>query len=156
MSNPPTLRFPLQLTVYLVLFLGISAFAQNGGAGKPLIISPRMPADSRGETVYESQGEEQKTQPIVPGVYAPPRPIKLPKPGYPQSLRKKKAGAIVTVEGVITQDGDFIDAKALDAQEEDVAASALDAVARYKFHPATLDGKPIAILARVIVKFRVF
>jgi TonB family protein len=113
------------------------------------------PTDSRGETVYEGQGVAQKDQPVVSGVFAKPSAVNLPSPKYPKSLKKSRSDADVTLEGVISQNGDFIDVTVVDAVAPEIAKAALDAVARYKFQPATLDGKPIALLARVAIHFRV-
>ncbi|MBS1800063.1 MAG: energy transducer TonB [Acidobacteria bacterium] len=120
----------------------------------PAIVSPTYPKDSRGEVVYETQGENQKDVPIVDGILAPPSSIKLPQPKFPKSF-KHWADFTLTVNGVIAQNGDFIDATILEATEPDIAKCALDAVTHWKFHPGTLDGKPVAQLARIVIQFRI-
>jgi outer membrane biosynthesis protein TonB len=122
---------------------------------KVLIKSQSHPTDSRGDTVYEALGATQKDQLVVPGVFAEPTAISLPTPKYPKSLKKTRADLDVTVEGIISQKGDFIDATVVDAIAPDITKSVLDAVARYKFRPATLVGKPIALHTRVIIHFRI-
>jgi TonB family protein len=134
----------------------VAQTVQTSVSTKPPIVSPTHPTDSRGETVYESQGDDQKDRPIVPGIFTNPSAIKTPLPKYPKSLKKGRAPADVTVEGIAAADGDFIDAKVVDSTEPAASQSALDAVARYKFHPATLDGKPVAVLIKAVVHFRVF
>jgi TonB family protein len=121
-----------------------------------LIVSTTRPKDSRGETVYEGRGSAQN-QPAVSGVFVQPSPIKLPDPKYPKSLKKAHADLDVTVEGVTSESGDYIDATIISPIEIDpeIERSALDAVSRYKFKPATLDGKPIALLTRVVIHFRI-
>jgi TonB family protein len=121
----------------------------------PIIVCVSRPTDSRGEIVYETQGETQKDQPVVAGVFVLPSPIKLPKPKYPKSSKKTHAAGNVRVEGVITQNGDFIDAKVADGDDPDFSQSALEAVARYRFKPATLDGKPVAVFVRVDINFQI-
>jgi len=121
---------------------------------KKVIVSPVVPRDSQGETVYEVQGEQQQDLPVVAGVLLPPIPVKLPEPKYPKSLRKSHSSSDVGVEGVITASGDFIDAKVIDQSDPEASANALAAVSRYKFTPATLDGKRVAVLIHVVVKFR--
>ncbi len=76
----------------------------------PFIVSPSRPKDTRGETVYETQGPDQMDQTVVAGTLIQPVPIKLPNPKFPKSLKKSHADADVTVEGVIARDGDLIDA----------------------------------------------
>ena len=112
----------------------------------PIIVCVSRPTDSRGETVYETQGETQKDRPVVEGVFVPPSPRKLPKPKY-------RGTGSVTVEGVIAQDGEFIDVKVVDSDDPDLSQSALEVAARYRFKPATLDGKPIAVLSRMYINF---
>jgi protein TonB len=81
----------------------------------------------------------------------------MPDPKYPKSLKKVREDADLTVEGVISENGDYIDAKVIDQinPNGDIQKSALEAVARYKFKPATLDGKPVAVLTRVVIHFRI-
>ena len=129
--------------------------AAQSSDDKPLIKSQSHPTDSLGETVYEGQGVAQRDQPVVSGVFVKPSPVNLPSPKYPKSLKKNRSDADVTVEGIISQNGDFIDATVVDAVAPEIAKAALDGVARYKFQPATLDGKPIALQARVVMHFRI-
>lgn len=138
----------------------IPTFAQDpaqmqGSSSKRAIISPTLPKDSWGETVYESQGDKQKDVPVVQGVLSPPVGVKLPAPKYPKSLKKSKTAADVTLEGIVTATGDFIDAKVIDESDPIASASALAAASQYKFKPATLDGKPIAVLVHVVLYFRI-
>ena len=119
------------------------------------IVCPDYPKDSRGETVYEVQGDDQKDEPVIQGTILPPSAIKMTPPKYPNSLKRERAEKQVTVKGVIAGNGDFIDARVVEAVEPDVAKAALDAVGRWKFHPGTLDGKPVAERTKVIVSFRI-
>lgn len=152
----------MSLLTCLLLMLPVSAraltdrnFRADGPAGPP-IVSPKNPKDSRGETVYEFQGESQKDEPIVPGKLTPPSPKKTFKAKFPGSLKQRRAEEQVSVLGVVAENGDFIDAKVLDAVAPDVSSSALEAVSRWKFHPATLSGRPVALLVKVVVQFRIY
>lgn len=153
-------RVSLQFLFLLVLptaLLGFPAIAQTTvqPAAGPPIVSPTHPKDSRGEVVYEAQGESQKDQPVVPGVLVQPSPLSTPPPKYPKSLKRAHAAADVTLSCVITQDGDVIDATVLDSPDQEASSHALNAVKKYRFKPATLDGKPIATLAKAVIKFRI-
>ena len=105
--------------------------------------------------MYEERGATQKDQPVVAGVFVQLVPIKLPDPKYPKSRKKEHASGDITIWGVVAQNGEFIDAKVADGSDPDFSKNALDAVARYRFKPATLDGKPVAELIRVVVSFRI-
>ena len=146
---------PIFICLSFCLAYGQTSEAAQSSDDKPLIKSHSHPTDSRGETVYEGQGVTQKDQPVVSGVFAKPSAINIHNPKYPKSLKKNRADADVTVEGIISQNGDFIDATVVDAVAPEIAKAALDAVGGYKFQPATLDGKPIALLTRVVIHFRI-
>jgi TonB family protein len=72
----------------------------------------------------------------------------------PMIVKNKPGSETIAVEGVVAQNGEFIDAKVVEGTDPDFSQSALDAVAHYKFKPATLDGKPVAAFVRMEVAFR--
>jgi TonB family protein len=123
--------------------------------GKPAIVSPSQPADSRGETVYESQGENQQDSPVIPGTLIAPKLIKQSLPAYSKAMKKTKFSGIVTIQGIVSSDGALIDAKVLESSNPDASKSALDAISKYQFRPGTLDGKPIATLIRINLEFKI-
>jgi protein TonB len=147
----------LFLASSLALEPTIAAAQQEASDAGPQIVSPTRPKDSRGETVYEGRRHPQKDQQVVSGIFVQASPIKMPDPKYPKSLKKVREDADLTVEGVVSENGDYIDAKVIDQinPNGDIQKSALEAVARYKFKPATLDGKPVAVLTRVVIHFRI-
>lgn len=154
----PGVQWRAQLAIAMLCF----PFAPQGPAPeirldpapRVVIVSPSHPKDSRGEVVYETQGVDQKNQPVVSGTYIDPSPIRLPEPKYPKSMKKAKSTADVTVLCVVTPVGDTIDAKVTGSSNDEASASALEAVSKYRFKPGTLDGKPVASLMQVIVHFR--
>jgi hypothetical protein len=125
-----------------------------GHAAKPVIVSPSRPTDSRHEVVYAQQGKDEKDAPVVAGLLVQPETLKAPPPKFPRSLRGTGSILEVNVEGVVAPAGDFIDAKIKDAVSPDVEKSVLDAVSHYRFRPATLDGKPVAVLTAIVVHFQ--
>jgi hypothetical protein len=118
---------------------------------KPAIVSPTHPKDSRGEVVYESQGPAQKDVPVVPGVLLDPKPVKTVK--YSKAMQKAKFAGDVTVRGVITASGDVVDLETVGDADEEAADAAKEAVSQYRFGPARLDGKAVALLFKVEVHF---
>jgi hypothetical protein len=88
----------------------------NGGS---LVVSPKLPKDSRGETVYQSKGPAQKDQPAVSGMFVKVSAIELPTPKYLKSLKQGHADADVAVEGVVSESGDYIDAIVTDPEDLD-------------------------------------
>ena len=142
------------LLISTLLTVPVVGQATGSASQTKAIISPAVPADSRGETVYEAQGEHEQDLPVVAGTLLRPFPIRIPKSKYPKSLKRSHASADVVVEGIATPSGEFIDAKIIGEADPEAATNALAAVSQYKFNPATLDGKPIAFRTRVIVSFR--
>ena len=90
----------------------------------------------------------------LPDYDQPPRPIKIVKPKYPKDAFAKKIQGIVEVEILI-------DARGLVARARVVKSvpgldeAALDTVERWRFHPATKNGRPVATVARAPVMFRI-
>ncbi len=151
MSIPTLFCLILLTSISIEMHASQNIVSTNG----PAIVSVSHPRDSRGEIVYETQGVAQGDQPVMAGTFEQPTPIKLPQPKYPKLHKKQLVSDDITVEGIISQNGEFIDARVVEGTDQDFSQSALDAVARYKFKPATLDGKPVAVLARVVVNFRI-
>lgn len=82
----------------------------------------------------------------------PPEPITKTPPLYPEEARRAGIQGVVTVEALIGKDGlvkstrVLVSIPALDAAAE-------EAVRRWSFKPARLDGKPVAIRAAIPVRF---
>jgi hypothetical protein len=119
----------------------------------PFIVSPSRPSDSRGETVYEIQGADQMDIPAVPGACVLPVIQSVPKVQFPKELKDAKFSALVNVVAVVTAQGDVVDAKAPDGADPRAADTAVKAAMGFKFKPATLDGKPVALLMLIPVHF---
>jgi periplasmic protein TonB len=60
------------------------------------------------------------------------------------------------VEVVVTEKGEVRDARVVKAPSKNFADNAVKAVKKWKFKPASKDGKPIMVKAMVEVVFRVF
>jgi outer membrane biosynthesis protein TonB len=136
----------------------ISAKAQSPGAApKPVIVSQTHPKDSQGETVYDEQDAAQANAPVVPGVLVHPKFLKAVKPKIPMSARMHHRKVDIVIEGVVTAKGDVIDVHVLhDDGEPDLAEKCAKAFGADRLKPATLDGKPVAVLLQVPFSFNVF
>jgi hypothetical protein len=151
----PTRRHFKILFVCLAIAILPRAFgkAKPNPYDGPPILCPSLPKDSRAETVYKNQTPDEKNQPVVAGKLVLPRPIKLEQPTFPQSRFGAKWKEVM-VEGVIAQNGDFIDGKAPGTAEPDLAKSAVESLVRSRFRPGTLDGKPIAFFTQIVIRLR--
>jgi TonB family protein len=136
--------------------------------------------DAANETAKASlkrlQQDEQaklaaKSQPVMPA----PVPVKVPEPVrvpeflnignistanavkmvgpiYPQFAQKAQVEGRVTVEVMLDEEGQVIEAKATTGPQV-LRSSAEDAAARSKFKPAMFDGKPIKAKGLIIYNF---
>jgi protein TonB len=76
-------------------------------------------------------------------------------PGYPSELRKANVQGTVTLYAVIHSDGTVRDIRVISSPDERLDGFARDALGRWKFIPASKDGKPVALEAVVMIPFRI-
>lgn len=116
-----------------------------------VILDTAHPKDSRGETVYKVRGPADKDQPVVPGVLILPTVVDTPAPRYTPSSQQASVPLHVGVDGVVTENGDFIDATVSQDNGADLAKLVQDSLPHAHFKPATLNGKPIALTSHMDV-----
>ena len=92
----------------------------------------------------------------VPGCIAAPHAIYSPDPKYPKKERKARHRGTVILDLVVDADGMPRDIKVSRPLSPEFDEAALDAVKKWKFSPATNDGKPIATQIKVEVSFRLY
>ena len=139
-------RFLINAILCLIAIWGICnvSWAQpaDGRAAKrPTILSPNYPMDSRGEIVYEEQGEDQRAIPVVQGTLIHPKILKKVRPALFWPHHSK-----LLLIGVVTPAGDMIDIKILkDDGDPKFGERCVSAMGRWSYKAATLDGKPVAL-----------
>jgi hypothetical protein len=116
-----------------------------------LIMSVEHPTDSRGEAVYSDRGNDDGNVPAVEGQFVRPVPTDIPYPTFPKSMKRLFTSHKILVTGVIAANGDFIDPELSDSVKPDAKDAVIEAVSKYKFQPATLNGKAIAL--RAVIEF---
>lgn len=84
-----------------------------------------------------------------------PMPTETSDPGYPLELIQRNVQGKVTLYAVIHSDGHVGDIRVLNSPDDRLDRYAANALAHWKFLPATRAGKPIAIEAVVVIPFRV-
>jgi len=89
------------------------------------------------------------------GVQAP-RPIDTPDPEYSEEARKAKYQGVVVLWLVVGPDGRPKNIKVERPLGMGLDQKAVEAVQRWKFEPATKDGKPVAVQINVEVNFRLY
>jgi TonB family protein len=89
-----------------------------------------------------------------PGELTTPDAFQKTDPGYPIELMRANVQGTVTLYAVIHSDGSVGEIRVLNSPDERLDAFATSALARWKFRPATKDGKPVALEAVVMIPFR--
>lgn len=90
----------------------------------------------------------------VGGDVAPPVKIRAPSPQYTEIARKARIQGVVIVEAIIDKQGNVTNVKILKPLPMGLDRAAADAVSQWKFKPATLNGKPVAVIYNLTVNFR--
>ncbi|MFC1849910.1 energy transducer TonB [candidate division CSSED10-310 bacterium] len=85
-----------------------------------------------------------------------PSKIRAPAPLYPELAKQAGITCVVIVEAKIDTNGNVKDATILRSCpvfEEQFNAAVMDALAQWKFTPATLNGVPVAVRYTLTIKF---
>ena len=89
------------------------------------------------------------------GVVAP-RPIYDPDPEYSDEARKAKYQGVVVLWVVVGTDGLPKDVRVSRSLGLGLDQKAIEAVRNWRFQPATLDGRPVAVQLNIEVSFRLY
>ena len=92
----------------------------------------------------------------APDCLTPPRTTYSPEPEYPDKERKARHRGVVVLDLVVDPDGMPRDLKVSRPLSADFDKAALTAVKKWRFSPATKDGKPIATEIKVEVSFHLY
>jgi periplasmic protein TonB len=83
----------------------------------------------------------------------PPVALLTPSPSYPELARHAHVEGVVVLEAVIGADGFVRDARILKSANVLLEASALDAVRRWRYRAATVEGRSVPVYLTVVVTF---
>ena len=90
----------------------------------------------------------------VGGDVKPPEKTFAPQPAYTEIARKARIQGVVIVQAIIDKEGTVTNVKVLKALPMGLDQSAVDAIKKWKFKPATLHGKPVAVYYNLTVNFQ--
>jgi periplasmic protein TonB len=88
----------------------------------------------------------------VGGQVKPPKQISQPELIYPPIAKAAHVQGTVTIEAIIDENGDIVQAHAVDGPALLIGA-ALQAVTQWKYEPTTLNGQPVSVQMTVYVKY---
>src|SRR5579884_2300253 len=83
-----------------------------------------------------------------------PRSIYTVDPQYPESARRDGIQGTVVLQVKVSKEGRASDIKVVQSVGHGLDEAAINAVARWKYQPATLNGEPVEVLTKVEVNFR--
>lgn len=83
-------------------------------------------------------------------------PVKTfaPPPQYTEIARKARIQGVVIVQAIIDKAGNVTNVKVLKGLPMGLDQSAVEAIKKWKFDPATLNGKPVAVYYNLTVNFQ--
>ena len=86
-------------------------------------------------------------------VIAPVKTVN-PQPQYTEIARKARVQGVVIVQAIIDKQGNVTDVKLLKGLGMGLDQAAMEAMKKWKFEPATLNGKPVSVYYNLTVNFR--
>ncbi len=101
--------------------------------------------------VLGGQGEEPMR---VGGEVKEPREISRVQPQYPEAARKARLQGIVILEAIITKSGAVDSVRVLRGLNPLLDTAAMQAVNRWRYEPATFNGRPVPVYLTVTVTFK--
>jgi len=75
------------------------------------------------------------------------------QPVYPKAAKTAGVQGTVSLEMVISKEGEPLDLRVLDSPSDDLTQSALEAVRQWRYKPTLLNGNPVEIVTDVIVNY---
>lgn len=82
-----------------------------------------------------------------------PVPLRTAPPEYPEELRQDGVRGLVTVKCAIDEQGNVTEATVEKSSNAAFDKAALAAIKKWKFKPASQDGKPVAVKISIPIKF---
>jgi len=93
-------------------------------------------------------------KPDVSKTLTPPAPTYTPESEFTDEARRAHCGCTAVFQILVSEDGSTLPLRLLAAAGWGLDQNALEAVRKYKFKPATLEGEPVPFLMDIEVNFR--
>jgi protein TonB len=115
----------------------------------PAVVEAPKPPPPKREQPLKPKGPMRVTEDVTP-----PAPLSQTQPELPASAKAAGIDGVVTVKYVVSETGMVTEAKVLRGPPE-LHAVCLAAVKSWRFKPALLDGKPVAVVRMYRFRFRI-
>jgi len=105
--------------------------------------------------IPEAPPEPEPTGPIyVTGDVQKPEKVSSVPPQYTEIARKARIQGVVILQSIIDEQGNVTDVSVLKGLPMGLSEAASEAVKQWKYKPATLNGKPVAVYFNLTVNFQ--
>lgn len=105
--------------------------------------------------IPDAPPEPEPDGPIyVTGEVKKPEKLSSPAPQYTEIARKARIQGVVILQSIIDEQGNVTEVSILKGLPMGLSESAMGAVRQWKFKPATLNGKPVAVYFNLTVNFQ--
>lgn len=129
--------------------------ASSEPLGTPAMPEPEATATEAPAPVPEpAQVDRSAVYAAVPAGGTQPEEVDRVTPRYPAMARRAGVEGSVVVRGIVRRDGSIDDVEIIKDLPFGLGQSARDAVAQWRFRPATVRGEPIDVYYTVTVNFR--
>jgi protein TonB len=118
------------------------------GPGGPGLV-PGGTGDREG-TLIDLSG----TPPRPGGDVHAPELVRRVEPAYPEAARRARLEGLVVLEAIIAASGDIEEIRVIRSASALLDSAAEEAVRRWKYRPATLNGRAVRVLLTVTVSFQ--
>ena len=158
-ANPHSVFAPLAPTLHVLPVVTEPrsaspepAFVESDQEGPPG--DPSGERDGPGHLPVVGSGTVAGDRPIpVGGDVKEPILLVRIDPAYPDSMRIGRKQGVVILEAVITATGEVDDVRVLKSEGAVLDRAASDAVRRWRYRPATLNGRAVSVYLTVTVRF---
>ena len=119
----------------------------------------RLLEKTRPEVEAIAQPPDSRLEGVGPWVsidksISPPVAVERIEPEYPEDYRRARISGIVILQIAISDTGAIDDIRLLKSKAPELDMSAITAVRKWIFKPATKDGKPIPVLFSLTINFK--
>lgn len=138
------------LTQEIIMTPARSLLSTAGLAGATVLVLALCTATFPMVTAAAAEGEILR----VEGDVQPPKRLAGDPPAYPEDARKDRVVGKVVLQTVIDKAGEIDEVEVVESVDERLSAAASDAVRTWRFAPATLEGRPVAVYYNLTINFR--